>query len=54
MIFRLYTAYNKHDNIKNSRLKPQKNLKYYRKCSNNFAANLTVSWAYFELKTVGF
>ena len=37
-IARLYTVYNKHETIKID-TQPQKNYKYYRKCSNNFAAD---------------
>ena len=39
LIFRLYTDYNKHEMIKNWQQKREKNRKYYRKCSNNFAVN---------------
>ena len=35
MIFKLYTVYDKHEMIKLA-IKPEKNYKYYRKCSNNF------------------
>ena len=38
MISRLYSVYNKHGIIKLA-IKPEINLKYYRKCSNNFAAD---------------
>ena len=38
MIFRLYTVYNKHEIIKLT-IKTEKNRKYYRKCSNNFAVD---------------
>ena len=42
VIFRLFTVYNKHIMIKIG-YKPEKNRKYYRKCSNNFAADYTTS-----------
>ena len=34
----IYAVYNKHEIIKLA-IKPEKNPKYYRKCSNNFAAD---------------
>ena len=40
IIFRLYTVYNKHEMMKIDN-KPEKNCKYYRKCSNKFAADIT-------------
>ena len=37
MIFRLYTVYSKNEMIKLA--KPEKNIHYRRKCSNNFTAD---------------
>ena len=43
MIFRLEAVYKKHEMIKIreklEKIKLEKNCKYYRKCSNNFAAD---------------
>ena len=44
MILWLYTAYNKHDVDKKLATKPEKNLKYYRMSSHNFAAVCTHGW----------
>ena len=41
MICRFYTVYNKHKMITKMPIKPEKNCKYYRKCSINFAADCT-------------
>ena len=41
MIFRLYTVYNNHEMMKTDSQTTENN-KYYRKCSNNFAADCTV------------
>ena len=38
MIFRLHTVYNNNEMIKLA-TKSEKNRKYYRKCSNNFAVD---------------
>ena len=41
MIFKIYIVYNKHEMIKISK-QPEKNRKYYRKCSNKFEADCTL------------
>ena len=42
MIFRLFTVYNKHEMLKIGN-QIRKNRKYYRKCSDNFAAYCTLN-----------
>ena len=44
MIFRLDTAYNKHEMIKIGNQIRKKIRKYYRKCSNNFAVDCMMSF----------